>query len=120
MAATAQTIVWSRLTGTPSNMARSAHSALARMAMPMSVKRSRRATPMSAIGATTKAATWSAEKTRGNTVKWSEIGRWTMTAVGRWPQMSGEERQPPATSSWDSPMVATVRMGRRRNGRSAG
>ena len=100
-------------------MARSARSALARMAMPMSVKRSRRATPMSAIGATTKAATWSAEKTRGNTVKWSEIGRWTMTAVGRWPQMSGRNSAP-ATSSWDSPMVATVRIETRASGRSAG
>ena len=45
-AATAHTTVWSRLTGTPSSAARSARSALARMAMPMLVQRSKKATPM--------------------------------------------------------------------------
>ncbi len=74
-AATDQTTVCSRLTGTPSRLARSAPSALARMAMPMLVNRSITATPSSASGATMSATRWSAENTIGSMVKWNVSGK---------------------------------------------
>ena len=67
--ATIQTTVWSRLTGMPSRAARSARSAEARTAMPTSVRRRNTARAIITSGATTRAASSSAPKMIGSTVK---------------------------------------------------
>ena len=57
------------------------------------------------------AATWSAVKTSGKMEKVSEIGTWMTLAVGCCPQIMGM-KSAPAASSWDRPIVATVRISR--------
>ncbi len=117
-AASDHTTVCRRLTGTPSRLARSAFSALARMATPMLVNRSRAATPSRASGATMRATRWSDEKTMGSMVKWKVSGKWTWLVAGRLSQMSGMNTAP-SDRSWARPRVATVRMrrGERKNRR---
>ena len=107
--ATDQTSVCSRLTGTPSNDARSALSALARIATPTLLNRRNNARPMSASGATIIAIRSLASKT---TVP-IENSRWN-GAGSRWPSsgkstpQSRGSRIASAVRSCDRPSDATV------------
>ncbi len=68
------TMVWSRRMGMPSDAARSARSAPARIAMPVSLRRRNQANPTSTIGTATTATTSVPRNTIGSIVKCTSNG----------------------------------------------
>ena len=110
-AAPVQTWASSRRTGMPSRAARSARSADARTATPVSVNLSTDATTASSTGATTRAITSLASKTTPPSSTRSSNGVGSERTAGPSPHRSGRASAAKA-STCDRPMVATVRMRR--------
>ena len=107
-AASDHTSVWVRRTGMPSIPARSARSALARMAMPTSVKRRNGARATSTTGATISARRSLLSKSCEPSVRWRSKGAATVrSAKVSVPHRRGS-RSPPTMRSWDRPIVATM------------
>ena len=110
--ATVHTTVCRRRTGMPSVLARSARSALARTAVPASLRRSQSASAMKATGMRIIAMMSLPEKTVPLTSKLAEKGAssrvWAKASL---PNAWGRNSAAPV-STWARPIVATVRMRR--------
>ncbi len=101
-----------RPTGMPSMEARSRRSPAAWTAMPTSVLVNQMETAASASTETMTATASSWSKTMGAMCQAKCHGNVTVAlAIGVWPQIRGIRRLM-TTRSWESPMVATVRMRR--------
>ncbi len=110
--ATTQVIDCRRPTGMPSMEARSRRSPAACTAMPMSLRVNQIHTPARQASDTTTATRSLASKTMGAMCQVKCQGKVTTAlAMGVWPHRRGISRLR-TTSSWESPMVATVRMRR--------
>ena len=106
------TSVDNRLTGMPSNRARSELSATDRMATPASVRNRNQPSPMSTTGTTMAMSRSSPLNSTGWMLTWNRV-----SGVGRPPTSGGPCNQPGTSSwmppnTWARPMVATSTMSR--------
>ena len=110
--ATTQVTDCRRPTGMPSMEARSRRSPTACTASPTSLRVNQRDTAARQATETMTATRSLASKTTGPTCQAKCQGKLaTAVAMGAWPQIRGISRLR-TTRSWDSPMVATVRISR--------
>ncbi len=105
--ATDHTSVCSRATGTPSRAARSALSALARMAVPAALRRRKAVTATRTIGVTTSPSRSLASKVIAPIWRVASNGG-AMRPATRSRSQSRGSSMATATSTWLRPMVATV------------